>query len=211
MGAQGVRVTGARMHKRGAAMKELEDRIRQDGIVKAGDVLKVDAFLNHQCDVELFDHMGAEWARLFEGVPINKILTIEASGIGIACIAAQHFGNVPVVFAKKAQSINLDGEQYSTTIYSFTKKREFPVIVGRRFLSPGDHVLIIDDFLANGCALEGLIAIVESAGATVEGIGIAIEKGFQGGGDKLRERGYRVESLARLVGMDCETGELTFA
>lgn len=206
-----MRVTGARMHKRGAAMKELEDRIRQDGIVKAGDVLKVDAFLNHQCDVELFDHMGAEWARLFEGVPINKILTIEASGIGIACIAAQHFGNVPVVFAKKAQSINLDGEQYSTTIYSFTKKREFPVIVGRRFLSPGDHVLIIDDFLANGCALEGLIAIVESAGATVEGIGIAIEKGFQGGGDKLRERGYRVESLARLVGMDCEAGELTFA
>lgn len=206
-----MRVTGARMHKRGAAMKELEDRIRQDGIVKAGDVLKVDAFLNHQCDVELFDHMGAEWARLFEGVPINKILTIEASGIGIACIAAQHFGNVPVVFAKKTQSINLDGEQYSTTIYSFTKKREFPVIVGRRFLSPGDHVLIIDDFLANGCALEGLIAIVESAGATVEGIGIAIEKGFQGGGDKLRERGYRVESLARLVGMDCETGELTFA
>lgn len=206
-----MRVTGARMHTRGAAMKELEDRIRQDGIVKAGDVLKVDAFLNHQCDVELFDHMGAEWARLFEGVPINKILTIEASGIGIACIAAQHFGNVPVVFAKKAQSINLDGEQYSTTIYSFTKKREFPVIVGRRFLSPGDHVLIIDDFLANGCALEGLIAIVESAGATVEGIGIAIEKGFQGGGDKLRERGYRVESLARLVGMDCETGELTFA
>ena len=206
-----MRVTGARMHTRGAAMKELEDRIRQDGIVKAGDVLKVDAFLNHQCDVELFDHMGAEWARLFEGVPINKILTIEASGIGIACIAAQHFGNVPVVFAKKAQSINLDGEQYSTTIYSFTKKREFPVIVGRRFLSPGDHVLIIDDFMANGCALEGLIAIVESAGATVEGIGIAIEKGFQGGGDKLRERGYRVESLARLVGMDCETGELTFA
>ncbi|MDM8301133.1 xanthine phosphoribosyltransferase [Collinsella tanakaei] len=192
-------------------MKELEDRIRQDGIVKAGNVLKVDAFLNHQCDVELFDHMGAEWARLFEGANINKILTIEASGIGIACIAAQHFGNVPVVFAKKAQSINLDGEQYATTIYSFTKKREYPVIVGRRFLNPDDHVLIIDDFLANGCALEGLITIVESAGATVEGIGIAIEKGFQGGGDKLRERGYHVESLARLVGMDCETGELTFA
>ncbi len=192
-------------------MKELEDRIRQDGIVKAGNVLKVDAFLNHQCDVELFDHMGAEWARLFEGANINKILTIEASGIGIACIAAQHFGNVPVVFAKKAQSINLDGEQYATTIYSFTKKREYPVIVGRRFLNPDDHVLIIDDFLANGCALEGLITIVESAGATVEGIGIAIEKGFQGGGDKLRERGYHVESLARLTGMDCETGELTFA
>ncbi len=192
-------------------MKELEDRILADGTVKAGGVLKVDAFLNHQCDTELFDHMGAEWARLFEGAPINKILTIEASGIGIACVAARHFGDAPVVFAKKAQSINLDGEQYATTIYSFTKQREFPVIVGRRFLSPGDHVLIIDDFLANGCALEGLIAICESAGATVEGIGIAIEKGFQGGGDKLRSRGYRVESLARIVGMDDETGEITFA
>ena len=138
-------------------MQELEDRIRHDGIVKAGNVLKVDAFLNHQCDVELFDHMGAEWARLFEGVEINKILTIEASGIGMACIAAQHFGGVPVVFAKKAQSINLDGEQYATTIYSFTKQKEYPVIVGKRFLSEGDKVLIIDDFLANGCALEGLI------------------------------------------------------
>ena len=192
-------------------MKELEDRILADGTVKAGGVLKVDAFLNHQCDTELFDHMGAEWARLFEGAPINKILTIEASGIGIACVAARHFGDAPVVFPKKAQSINLDGEQYATTIYSFTKQREFPVIVGRRFLSPGDHVLIIDDFLANGCALEGLIAICESAGATVEGIGIAIEKGFQGGGDKLRSRGYRVESLARIVGMDDETGGITFA
>ena len=126
-------------------MQELEDRIRHDGIVKAGNVLKVDAFLNHQCDVELFDHMGAEWARLFEGVEINKILTIEASGIGMACIAAQHFGGVPVVFAKKAQSINLDGEQYATTIYSFTKQKEYPVIVGKRFLSEGDKVLIIDD------------------------------------------------------------------
>ena len=192
-------------------MRELEDRIREDGVVKAGNVLKVDAFLNHQCDVALFDRMGAEWARLFEGAPINKILTIEASGIGIACIAAQHFGSVPVVFAKKAQSINLDGEQYATSIYSFTKQREYPVIVGKRFLTPDDRVLIIDDFLANGCALEGLIAIVESAGATVEGIGIAVEKSFQGGGDKLRERGYRVESLARIAAMDCETGELTFA
>ncbi len=127
-------------------MQELEDRIRHDGIVKAGNVLKVDAFLNHQCDVELFDHMGAEWARLFEDVEINKILTIEASGIGMACIAAQHFGGVPVVFAKKAQSINLDGEQYATTIYSFTKQKEYPVIVGKRFLSEGDKVLIIDDF-----------------------------------------------------------------
>ena len=192
-------------------MKELEDRILADGTVKAGGVLKVDAFLNHQCDTELFDHMGAEWARLFEGAPINKILTIEASGIGIACVAARHFGDAPVVFAKKAQSINLDGEQYATTIYSFTKQREFPVIVGRRFLSPGDHVLIIDDFLANGCALEGLIAICEAAGAELVGIGCAVEKGFQGGGDKLRSRGYRVESLARIVGMDDETGGITFA
>ena len=192
-------------------MRELQERIERDGVVKRGGVLKVGAFLNHQCDVGLFDRMGAEWARLFEGAPINKILTIEASGIGIACIAAQHFGNVPVVFAKKAQSINLDGEQYATSIYSFTKQREYPVIVGKRFLTPDDRVLIIDDFLANGCALEGLIAIVESAGATVEGIGIAVEKGFQGGGDKLRERGYRVESLARIAAMDCETGELTFA
>ena len=167
-------------------MQELEDRIRHDGIVKAGNVLKVDAFLNHQCDVELFDHMGAEWARLFEGVEINKILTIEASGIGMACIAAQHFGGVPVVFAKKAQSINLDGEQYATTIYSFTKQKEYPVIVG-------------------------LIKICEAAGAEVAGIGIAVEKGFQGGGDKLRERGFRVESLARIAEMDCENGEITFA
>lgn len=192
-------------------MRELEERIVRDGIVKAGDVLKVDAFLNHQCDVELFDHMGAEWARLFEGAGINKILTIEASGIGIACCASRHFGNVPVVFAKKAQSINLDGEQYSTTIYSFTKQKEYPVIVGRRFLESGDRVLIIDDFLANGCALEGLISICESAGAEVAGIGIAIEKGYQGGGDKLRARGYRVESLARIAGMDDETGEIVFA
>ena len=197
--------------RKGCAMQELEDRIRRDGIVKAGNVLKVDAFLNHQCDVELFDHMGAEWARLFEGVEINKILTIEASGIGMACIAAQHFGGVPVVFAKKAQSINLDGEQYATTIYSFTKQKEYPVIVGKRFLSEGDKVLIIDDFLANGCALEGLIKICEAAGAEVAGIGIAVEKGFQGGGDKLRERGFRVESLARIADMDCENGEITFA
>lgn len=192
-------------------MQELEDRIRRDGIVKAGNILKVDAFLNHQCDVELFDHMGAEWARLFKDVEINKILTIEASGIGMACIAAQHFGGVPVVFAKKAQSINLDGEQYATTIYSFTKQKEYPVIVGKRFLSEGDKVLIIDDFLANGCALEGLIKICEAAGAEVSGIGIAVEKGFQGGGDKLRERGFRVESLARIADMDCDTGEITFA
>ena len=192
-------------------MQELEERIQSEGTVKAGDVLKVDAFLNHQCDVRLFDRMGSAWAAHFAGKHITKILTIEASGIGIACVAAQHFGNVPVVFAKKAQSINLDGEQYATTIYSFTKQKEYPVIVGKRFLSEGDKILIIDDFLANGCALEGLIKICEAAGAEVSGIGIAVEKGFQGGGDKLRERGFRVESLARIADMDCENGEITFA
>ena len=191
-------------------MKELEERIARDGSVRPGGVLKVDAFLNHQCDVGLFDRMGVEWARLFAGAPVTKILTIEASGIGIACLAARHFGDVPVVFAKKAQSINLDGDQYATTIYSFTKQKEFPVIVGRRYLGPGDHVLIIDDFLANGCALEGLIKLCDFAGATVEGVGIAIEKAFQGGGDRLRERGVRVESLARIGAMDAETGAIEF-
>lgn len=191
-------------------MKELEDRIRRDGIVKPGDVLKVDAFLNHQCDVALFERMGAEWARLFAGTRVDKILTIEASGIGIACMAARSFGNVPVVFAKKAQSINLDGDQWSTTIYSFTKQREFPVIVGKRFLSGDEHVLIIDDFMANGCAVDGLIEICEDAGAKVVGIGIAVEKAFQGGGDRLRERGYRVESLARISRMDPESGTIEF-
>lgn len=190
-------------------MKELEERIVADGVVKEGGVLKVDSFLNHQCDVELFDHMGAEWARLFADAPINKILTIEASGIGIACVAARHFNNAPVVFAKKGQSINLDGEQHSATVYSFTKKKEFPVIVGKRFLNPGDNVLIIDDFLANGCALTGLIEICDKAGANVAGIGIAVEKAFQGGGDAIRERGYRVESLARIASMDA--GAIRFA
>ena len=192
-------------------MKLLEERIKRDGVVKSEGVLKVDSFLNHQIDVNLIDEMGAEFARLFADAPVNKILTIEASGIGIACLVARHFGNAPVVFAKKAQSINLDGEQYATTIYSFTKQKEYPVIVGKRFLSEGDKVLIIDDFLANGCALEGLIKICEAAVAEVSGIGIAVEKGFQGGGDKLRERGFRVESLARIADMDCETGEITFA
>ena len=190
-------------------MQELEDRIRHDGIVKAGNVLKVDAFLNHQCDVELFDHMGAEWARLFEGVEINKILTIEASGIGIACVAAQHF-HVPVVFAKKSQSVNIDGEVYSTKIESFTHKRVYDVIVSKKFLHPEDHILIIDDFLANGCALEGLIDIVNKAGASVEGVGIAVEKGFQKGGDLIRSKGIRVESLAIVESMDDKTGEITF-
>ena len=191
-------------------MKELEERIRKEGTVKPGHVLKVDAFLNHQCDVTLFDHMGAAWAEHFAGKDITKILTIEASGIGIACVAARHFGGVPVVFAKKAQSINLDGEQYTTTVYSFTKQKEFPVIVAKKYLNAGDRVLLIDDFLANGKALHGLIDLCEAAGATVEGIGIAVEKGFQGGGDALRADGYDVDSLAIVESMDAETGEITF-
>ena len=191
-------------------MKELEERIREQGTVKPGDVLKVDAFLNHQCDVELFDHMGAAWAEHFQGKTITKILTIEASGIGIACLAAPAFDHVPVVFAKKAQSINLDGDQYTTTVYSFTKQKEFPVIVSKRYLNEGDHVLLIDDFLANGKALRGLIELCHKAGAVVEGIGIAVEKGFQGGGDKLREEGYDVDSLAIVESMDSQTGSITF-
>ena len=191
-------------------MKELEERIAQQGTVKPGNVLKVDAFLNHQCDVELFDHMGAAWAEHFKGKNIDKILTIEASGIGIACVAARYFGNVPVVFAKKAQSINLDGDQYTTTVYSFTKQKEFPVIVSKRYLNEDDHVLLIDDFLANGKALQGLIELCHKAGATVEGIGIAVEKGFQGGGDHLREAGYDVDSLAIVESMDPENGSIVF-
>ena len=190
-------------------MELLEQRIRSEGVVKPGGVLKVDAFLNHQMDVALFSAMGAEWKRLFAGAPINKILTIEASGIGIACVAAQHFG-VPVVFAKKAKSVNIDGDVWATKIESFTHKRVYDVMVSKKYLGPQDHVLIIDDFLANGCALNGLIELVGEAGATVEGIGIAIEKGFQPGGDDLRERGYRLESLAIVERMDPETGEIAF-
>lgn len=190
-------------------MKLLEERIRKDGVVKPGNVLKVDSFLNHQMDVELFNEMGKEFKRLFADRPINKILTIEASGIGIACVVAQHF-NVPVVFAKKAKSINLDGEMLSTKIESFTHKRVYDVIVSKKFLNADDHVLIIDDFLANGCAVEGLIDLIQGAGATIEGVGIAIEKGFQRGGDLLREKGLRVESLAILESMNDETGEIVF-
>ena len=185
-------------------MKLLEERIRREGTVKAGDVLKVDSFLNHQMDVNLFNEMGKEFARLFADRPITKILTIEASGIGIACIAAQHFG-VPVVFAKKAMSINLDGEMYVTKIESFTHKKVYNVIVSRKFLTPEDHILIIDDFLANGCAVEGLIDLIQSAGATVEGVGIAIEKGFQQGGERIRSKGIRLESLAIIESMDDQT------
>ena len=190
-------------------MQLLKDRIRKDGKIKEGNVLKVDSFLNHQMDIELFNEMGKEWARLFADRKITKILTVEASGIGIACVAAQHF-HVPVVFAKKSQSVNIDGEVYSTKIESFTHKRVYDVIVSKKFLHPEDHILIIDDFLANGCALEGLIDIVNKAGASVEGVGIAVEKGFQKGGDLIRSKGIRVESLAIVESMDDKTGEITF-
>lgn len=190
-------------------MKLLEDRIRKDGIVKEGDILKVDSFLNHQMDVDLYNKMGEEFRRLFADRPVNKILTIEASGIGIAVITAQHF-HVPVVFAKKAQSVNLDGEIYTTKIESFTHKRTYDVIVSKKFLSSDDHILIIDDFLANGCAVNGLIDLILSAGATVEGVGICVEKGFQTGGELIRSKGIRVESLAIIERMDAATGEIVF-
>ena len=190
-------------------MKLLEERIQKDGLVKEGNVLKVDSFVNHQMDVELFNEMGKEFRRLFQSDKITKILTIEASGIGIACIAAQYF-HVPVVFAKKSQSINLDGEQYVTKIESFTHKRVYDVIVSKKYLSATDHVLIIDDFLANGCAVAGLIDLVQSAGATIEGVGIAIEKGLKDGGKVLREKGVRVESLAIVESMNAKMGEIIF-
>ena len=190
-------------------MNFLEERIVKDGIVKEGNVLKVDSFLNHQMDIELFDQMGAEFKKRFADRPINKILTIEASGIGIACVVAQHFG-VPVVFAKKTKSINIEGEMYTAEVESFTHKCKNQVIVAKKFLSEDDHVLIIDDFLANGCALQGLIQIVKAAGGTVEGIGIAIEKGFQSGGTVIRNLVYHLESLAIVEGMDASTGEITF-
>ena len=190
-------------------MELLEERIRRDGVVKSEGVLKVDGFLNHQMDINLFNEIGKELKRLFADAPINKILTIEASGIGIAAVVAQHF-DVPVVFAKKSQSINLDGDVYSTKIQSFTHQRIYDVIVSKKFLNADDHVLLIDDFLANGCALNGLIDLVEEAGATVEGIGIAVEKGFQPGGDDLRRRGYHLESLAIVQSMNPETGEIEF-
>ncbi|MDD6651507.1 MAG: xanthine phosphoribosyltransferase [Eggerthellales bacterium] len=191
-------------------MKLLEERIRRDGVVKEEGVLKVGSFLNHQMDIELLDAMGAEFKRLFADAPINKILTIETSGIGIACMAARHFDNCPVVFAKKAKSINLTGDQYVTKVQSFTHGKVFDVIVEKRLIGPEDHVLLIDDFMAMGAAMNGLLDLVGSAGATVEGIGIAIEKGFQPGGDSLRQRGYRVESLAIVESMDAQTGAITF-
>ena len=190
-------------------MKLLEERIQRDGIVREGNVLKVDSFINHQMDIPLFREMAKEWKRLFAGKPINKVLTIEASGIGIAAVVASEF-NVPVVFAKKSMSINLDYDNYETKIQSFTHKKIYNVIVSKKFLTAEDHVLIIDDFLANGCALMGLLDLAKEAGATVEGIGIAVEKGFQKGGDKLRQEGYRVESLAIIESMDAATGEIVF-
>lgn len=190
-------------------MNFLEEKITKEGIVKEGNVLKVDSFLNHQMDIELFNEMGKEWKKRFEGNNINKILTIEASGIGIACIVAQHFG-VPVVFAKKSKSINLEGDMYTAEVESFTHKNKNQVIVSKKFLNKNDHVLLIDDFLANGCALQGLIQIVHSAGATVEGIGIAVEKGFQAGGRMIRNLGYQLESLAIVESMDWKTGDITF-
>lgn len=190
-------------------MNFLEERIAKDGIVKEGNILKVDSFLNHQMDIDLFNQMGEELKRRFDGKPINKILTIEASGIGIACIVANHF-HVPVVFAKKSQSLNIDGDVYAAEVESFTHKRKNQVIVSKKFLSPEDHVLIIDDFLANGCALQGLLSIVAQAGGTVEGIGIAVEKGFQQGGRIIRNLGYQLESLAIVESMDAEHGTIQF-
>jgi xanthine phosphoribosyltransferase len=190
-------------------MNFLEERIARDGIVKEGNVLKVDSFLNHQMDIRLFDEIGAEFKRRFADSNINKILTIEASGIGIACIVARHF-DVPVVFAKKSKSINIEGEVYVAEVESFTHKCKNNVIVSKKFLNPEDRVLIIDDFLANGCALQGLISIVNESGATVEGIGIAIEKGFQSGGRIIRNLGYHLESLAIVESMNAEDGTITF-
>lgn len=190
-------------------MNFLEERIVKDGVVKEGNVLKVDSFLNHQMDIDLFEEMGAEFKRRFADSNITKIVTIESSGIGIACIVARYF-NVPVIFAKKSKSINIDGDMYVAEVESFTHKCKNQVIVSKKFLNEDDHVLIIDDFLANGCALQGLISIVSEAGGTVEGIGIAIEKGFQAGGRMIRNLGYRLESLAIVDSMDAEKGTIEF-
>lgn len=190
-------------------MNFLEERILKDGIVKPGNVLKVDSFLNHQMDIALLDDMGKEFYLRFADKPVTKILTIEASGIAIACAAARYF-HVPVVFAKKSKSINIDGDMYVAEVESFTHKNKNQVIVSKKFLCSEDHVLIIDDFLANGCALQGLISITESAGATVEGLGIAVEKGFQIGGKVIRNLGYHLESLAIVESMDAETGTIQF-
>jgi len=190
-------------------MNFLEERIKKDGVVKPGNVLKVDSFLNHQMDIELMDRMGEEFYRRFSDKKVTKVLTIEASGIAIACSVARCFG-VPVVFAKKSQSINLDGDMFVAEVESFTHKNKNSIIVSKKYITPEDHVLIIDDFLANGCALQGLISITENAGAAVEGLGIAIEKGFQIGGRVIRNLGYDLESLAIVDSMDADSGEIVF-
>ena len=190
-------------------MKLLEEKILKDGVIKSGNVLKVDSFLNHQIDVPFVAELGKELQRQFADRPINKILTIEASGIGIACVAAMYF-QVPVVFAKKSSGSNMDKDVYFTQIYSYTHSKMNDVVVSKRFLSKDDHVLIIDDFLANGCALEGLIDIVRQSGGTVEGVGVAVEKGFQGGGDKLRAAGVNLHSLAIIEAMDAKTNTVVF-
>lgn len=190
-------------------MELLKDRIRRQGKVGAGNVLKVDSFLNHQMDIELFNEFGKEFKRRFADTEVNKILTIEASGIGIACIVAQSFG-VPVLFAKKSKTKNIAGEVYTSRVQSYTHGRIFDIIVAKEFLGPGDKVLIIDDFLANGAALEGLISLVKDSGAELVGAGIIIEKGFQGGGDRLRAAGIRLESLAIVDSMDETNGTIVF-
>ena len=190
-------------------MNFLEERIAKDGVVKSGNVLKVDSFLNHQMDISLMEEIGKEFKRRFNGKPITRVLTIEASGIGIAAFVAKEFG-VPMVFAKKSKSVNIDGDMYVAEVESFTHKNRNQVIVSKKFLNADDHILIIDDFLANGCALQGLIAIAEAAGATVEGLGIVIEKGFQIGGRVIRNLGYHLESLAIVDAMDAETGTISF-
>lgn len=190
-------------------MQLLKDRIRKDGKIKSGDVLKVDSFLNHQMDIKLFEEIGKEFSRRFAGCEVNKILTIEASGIGIACIVAQYF-NVPVVFAKKSKTKNIAGDVYTTKVESFTHGRAYDIMVSKEFIGKGDRVLLIDDFLANGKALEGLAAIVRDSGAELVGAGIVIEKGFQPGGSRLRAEGIRVESLAIVESMDEETGTIRF-
>jgi xanthine phosphoribosyltransferase len=192
-----------------APMNFMEEKILQDGVVKPGDVLKVDGFLNHRIDVPFVEEMAKEFKRRFAGKPVTKVLTIESSGIAIAFAVAREFG-VPMVFAKKAKSVNLDGEMYVAEILSYTHKKTNRVVVAKKFLSSEDHVLIVDDFLANGCALQGLISIVDSAEAVVEGLGIAIEKGFQEGGKRMRNLGYHLESLAIVESMDAETGEIIF-
>ena len=190
-------------------MNFLQQRIVNEGVVKPGHVLKVDSFLNHQMDIALIDEIGKEFHARYADAPITKVLTIESSGIAIACSVAREFG-VPVVVAKKSKSVNIDGDAYVAEVESYTRKRTMQVVVAKKFLNPTDRVLIVDDFMANGCAMQGLISIVESADATVEGLGIVIEKGFQEGGWRMRNLGYRLESLAIIESMDAETGNITF-